>query len=215
MESILIIGAGGVGKETALLIEQINHIRPTWNMLGFIDDNSIVHNTYINGYKVLGGIDYLKSVENIYVVCAITNYSAKCKIIDKLSSFNIKWAKIIHPSVYISPTNSVGEDVIIYPGVIITTNSNIGSHVILSPGCGIGHETTIEDFCSILWNVNVAGNSKIGRGCMLGSGATVIQNISVGSNSIIGAGAVVIRDIPENCVAAGVPAMVIKKSEIA
>ena len=214
MDNIVIVGAGGVGKETALLIEQINQIKPTWRLLGFLDDNSIVHNTDINGYRVLGGIDYLESVNEteLYVVCAIASYHAKRKIIDRLNRYNIKFANVIHPSVYIASTNLIGQGLIIYQGVIITTNSKIGDHVILSPGCGVGHESVIEDFSSILWNVNVGGNTHIGRGCIIGSGATVIQNIKIGSNTVIGAGSVVIRDIPENCVAAGVPAMALDKS---
>ena len=82
MKNIVIIGAGGVGKETALLIEQINHISPTWKLLGFIDDNTVVHNTHINGYEVLGGLGYLmaQSKIEIYAVCAIVNFRAKLTV---------------------------------------------------------------------------------------------------------------------------------------
>ena len=39
MKNIVIIGAGGVGRETALIIQQINELELTWNLIGFIDDN--------------------------------------------------------------------------------------------------------------------------------------------------------------------------------
>ncbi len=44
----------------------------------------------------------------------------------------------------------------------------------------------------------------------IGAGATVIQGMTIGSRSIIGAGATVITDIPDQVVAVGTPAKVIK-----
>ncbi|WP_163193870.1 acetyltransferase [Clostridium thermarum] len=210
MKEILIVGAGGVGKETALLIEQINEVKPTWRLLGFLDDNKSLHGTEINGYKVLGGIDEIESFTNVYAVCAIASYNVKKKIVEKLCNTNISFASIVHPSISIHRTCSIGEDVIIYSGVTMTSNVKIGNHVILSPGCGIGHEAVVEDYCSILWDVNISGNVHIGTGCFLGTGSTVIQNIRLGREAIIGAGAVVIKDVPEGCTAVGVPARVVK-----
>ena len=40
MKNIVIIGAGGVGREVSLIIQQINELEQTWNLLGFIDDNT-------------------------------------------------------------------------------------------------------------------------------------------------------------------------------
>jgi sugar O-acyltransferase (sialic acid O-acetyltransferase NeuD family) len=218
MENIVIIGAGGVGREVALIIEEINKVQPTWKLLGFLDDKSALHNTYINGYRVLGGIDYIATMETlgtVHAVCAISAYKAKVKIVEKLKSCSISFPKIIHPSVQVSRFNSIGEGTIVYPGVIMTTNIDIGNQVIISPGSGIGHEAVIEDYCSVLWKVNISGNVRVGEGCLLGSGSTILQNISIGRESIVGAGAVVVKDLPERCTAVGVPARVVKVGEYA
>lgn len=50
---------------------------------------------------------------------------------------------------------------------------------------------------------------SIGRGCWIGNGARITGGVTVGNNAIVGAGAVVVSDIPENAVAAGVPAKII------
>jgi acetyltransferase-like isoleucine patch superfamily enzyme len=52
---------------------------------------------------------------------------------------------------------------------------------------------------------------RLGNNVWVGYGAIVGKGVSVGDNSIIGAGAVVVKDIPENVVAAGNPAKVVKK----
>ena len=52
----------------------------------------------------------------------------------------------------------------------------------------------------------------IGDNVVLCTGAKVIGNVFVGNNSVIGANAVVLKDIPEDAVAAGVPAIIIRKT---
>lgn len=205
MKDIFIIGAGGVGKEVAYIIEEINKKNPTWNILGFIDDNYEINNSYINGYKVVGNIEYLKKNFNkVNVIIAIADYKIKRNIANQLED-KFKFATLIHPSVNVHSTVKIGNGTIIYPGVIITTNIRIGDHVIISPKCGIGHDAIINDYASLLWNVNISGHNKIGIGCLIGSGATIIQNKIVGDFSTIGAGSVVIDDIKDSTVNVGVP----------
>ena len=212
MQDLVIIGAGGVGREVAWVIEQINNLKPTFNVLGYVDDNEALHGNNINGHKILGGIDYLLNMNNnISVICAIANYKVKKNIINKLSLSEFQYPSIIHPDVYINNTNTVGKGCVIYPGVIVTTNIKVGDYVIISPKCGIGHQVVIEDYCSVLWNVNISGNVKIEEGCLIGSGATIIQNRVIGRETIVGAGAVVVNNIPGNCTAVGIPAKVISE----
>lgn len=215
LKNIMIIGAGGVGRETALIINDINNVKKEWNVLGFIDDNQYILNDSINGYKVLGNLEFLRSYkEEVYVICAISDYKIKKMIISELkNNINIKFATLIHPSTKLDDTVNVGEGCIIYQNVITTTNIEIGNHVIISPKCGIGHDTKIKDYCSILWNVNLSGNVKIEEGNLVGSASTIIQGITVGKESVVGAGTVVIRDVPSKVTVVGNPARVINKKK--
>ena len=60
LKSLYIIGAGGFGREVAWLVERINAERPTWDLRGFIDDNSAIQGSLQDTYYVVGGLDYLK-----------------------------------------------------------------------------------------------------------------------------------------------------------
>lgn len=213
MKNIVIIGAGGVGREVSLIIQQINELEPTWNLLGFIDDNTDNWGKVINGYSVIGGIDSLEFLSNdTYIVIAIANYEVKKKIVNKVNN-KFKFATIVHPKVWIHDYMTVGQGTIIYEGAILTANIEIGNHVIISPKCGVGHDSIIKDYVSLLWNVNVSGNDLIEEGVMMGSGSTVIQGKKIGKGSIIGAGAVVVNDIESFSTAVGVPAKVIKSDK--
>ena len=211
MKNIIIIGAGGVGREVSLIIEKINKLKATWNLIGFIDDNINSWNKIINGYQIIGGMDLLETLPlDTYVVIAIANYNLKKKIVNKINN-KFKFATIIDPKVYIHDYMTIGEGTIIYEGAIITANIQVGNHVIISPKCGIGHDSIIKDYVSLLWNENISVNDVIEEGVMMGSGSTIIQGKKIGKGSIIGAGAVVIDDIDSFTTAVGVPAKVVKE----
>lgn len=54
-----------------------------------------------------------------------------------------------------------------------------------------------------------SGAVKIGNNVFIGVHSTILKGVTIGNNVIIGAGSLVNKDIPDNCVAAGVPAKVI------
>lgn len=70
--------------------------------------------------------------------------------------------------------------------------------------------------CHIDQCVTIGGTSKkidvpvLGDNVYVGAGAKIIGPVSIGNNVVIGANAVVLCDLPDNCVAVGVPAKVIK-----
>lgn len=210
MKNIVIVGAGGVGRETSLIIQQINELKSTWNLIGFIDDNVNSWGNVINGYPVIGGMDSLEKLSlDTYVVVAIANYKVKKRIVNKINN-RFKFATIVHPRVWLHDYMTLGEGTIIYEGAILTTNIKVGNHVIISPKCGIGHDSIIKDYVSLLWNVNISGNDIIEEGVMMGSASTVIQGKRIGKGSTVGAGAVVIDNIDSYSTVVGVPAKVIK-----
>jgi acetyltransferase-like isoleucine patch superfamily enzyme len=56
----------------------------------------------------------------------------------------------------------------------------------------------------------VPGAVVIKRNAWIGAGVTILPGVTVGENAVVAAGAVVTKDVPQNTVAAGVPAKVMK-----
>lgn len=210
MKDIVIIGAGGFGREVAWLIDDINASSKQWNLLGYIDDNEAIHGEIINGIPVLGGLKWLEDNSYVHYVCAIGNALAKKKVVERCTCINMKAATLVHPTVLKSRYVSIGEGSIICAHNILTVNIQIGVHVIINLDCTIGHDAVINDYCTIYPSVNVSGNTLIGSFSEIGTGTQIIQGINIGSNTIIGAGAVVVKDLPCNCTAVGAPAKPIK-----
>jgi sugar O-acyltransferase (sialic acid O-acetyltransferase NeuD family) len=212
IERFVIVGASGHGREILDIFEAINHVSESWEMAGWIDDNSQLKGTFIRSHPVLGGVEWLlKNGEGLKAIIAIGDPKIRKKIAEKIKSAGINFCTIIHPSVIMTPYVTVGEGTIICAGCIITNNIKIGSHVLINLDTTIGHDTVIEDYVSLMPGIHISGGNTIKEGVYIGTGTTTNQYLTIGEWSIVGAGAVVINDIPPRVTAVGVPAKEIKK----
>ena len=209
---MVILGAGGFAREASLLVEEINRWagRKKWVLMGFIDEDEAKWGKNMRGYKVLGGFETLAEMpENVKVIGVVGDPEVKKKLLIRAEEQERQFVNLIHPQVNLAKDVSLGKGVLINKGCLLTTNISIGDHVSINPGCGIGHDVTIGSFSTLMWRVNLSGAVKVGNECLIGTGVTVLQEKIIGDNCTVGAGAVVTKDLPENCIAVGVPAKIV------
>ncbi len=207
---IVIIGAGGFGREVKCLIDSINDSskEKIYSIVGFIDDG-IPIGSKIHGIEVLGGMDCLNDLpNNTKFVLAIGNPRTKKNIYHHLDPNSL--VSLIHPNVKVNTTISVGKGSIICEGTVITCDIDIAECVTINLNCTVGHDSTIGKFTSIMPGTNISGEVELAEGVYVGTGATIINQVAVGEYTIVGAGAVVTKDLPPNCTAVGAPAKPIK-----
>ncbi|HOX83591.1 MAG TPA: NeuD/PglB/VioB family sugar acetyltransferase [Chryseolinea sp.] len=205
---IAIFGAGGFGRETALMIRQINEVQPNWNLIGFYDD-ALPKGNVVDGIKILGGLAELNKVrEKLSLAIAVADPATRKRIVSNISNENIDFPVLKHPHNFLGDdqSNQFGRGCIITAGNIFTLNVNLQEFVIVNLACTIGHDATIGSFSTIMPGCSISGNVKIGTSTLIGSGVRVLQNISMGDNCKVGAGAVVIQDSRGDVTLLGVPA---------
>ncbi len=207
---IVIAGAGGFGREVLSLIRNINQVKPTFEVLGFVDDG-VEKGTKIHEHQVLGGINELEKLGTEGVVVAVGNTKMREKIISRLSA-NMLFPNIIHPLAIFQDTERIriGQGNIICAGSIFTTDVRLGNFCIINLSCTIGHDAILGDFCSIMPGVNISGGAQLQNGVYVGTGARLIKATVLGSYSTVGAGAVVDVEVTANEIVVGVPARPIK-----
>lgn len=222
LKSLVIVGAGGFGREVAWLVNDINKACPTWAIRGFVDSRSELHGETIGGYPVLGGLDSLEKIaassdEKVHVVIAIGTSSARRKIARSLETLDITYATLVHPSVLMETSAPmqvrIGAGSIICANCVLTVDVRVGDHVIINLACTIGHDAVVSDFSTLLPIANISGFSTLGESVFVGTGSEVLEGRSIGEGSIVGAGCVVVKDLPANCTAVGAPARPIKFHE--
>lgn len=218
MKNMVIIGAGGQGREIAETIDLINSYKHTFQLLGFVDDNETLRGKEVASLPVLGTINILGSLgnDNLYAICAIGNPLIKQKVIERAKEVapELRYVSIIHPVAMISPTSKIGEGAYIGPQAVVSCDSVIGKHALINYGCTIGHDAKISDYVSVLPGTNISGNVSINTGSSIGSGSVVIPNVTVGEWAIVGAGAAVINSLPPYSTSIGIPAKVIKQGSL-
>ena len=102
-------------------------------------------------------------------------------------------------------------------GGFINENVQItaGDVVEIGEGATIGRDVVIRSFdghtiCQEGYKVSEP--IKIGKHVWIGQGATILKGVSIGDGAIIAAGAIVTKDVPSECIAAGIPAKVMKEN---
>jgi serine O-acetyltransferase len=85
-------------------------------------------------------------------------------------------------------------------GIVIHPKARIGKNVYISQQVTIGGSGVGTDL------------PVIGDDVYIGTGAKILGPITVGANSVIGANAVVVKSVPAHCVAAGVPARILREN---
>lgn len=108
---------------------------------------------------------------------------------------------------------TIGKNVFINSGCCFQDQGG----VTIGDGCLIGHQVVFATLDHMLDPSDrasmVAHSITVGRNVWIGSHATILSGVTIGDNSVIAAGAVVTTSVPANCVAAGVPARIIKSIE--
>jgi sugar O-acyltransferase (sialic acid O-acetyltransferase NeuD family) len=195
MKDIIIMGAGGFGREVLQWVKDINKANETWNIKGFIDDKpGALEEGCECDYKVIGSISEWQPGENEVFAAAIANPQVKENKVCGLKSRGAVFASVIHPSAYIGSFCKVGEGVILYPGTMVTINASIGNFVALLGSC-VGHDSSVGDFSTISAFCAINGHVSVGERAFAGVGVTVIPSKTIGNDAYVGAGSVVIMDV--------------------
>lgn len=206
LPSLVIVGAGGLGREVAALVETINRDTPTWALTGFVDDDDALRNDSVMGYPVRGTVDWLTRQMDLHFVIAVGDGALRERIAEQLGDCAVRPATLAHPATSVHRTTQVGAGSVLCRGVAPTVNLHIGPHAFLNLNCTVGHDSILKSFVTLHPGVHISGSVRLGKGVSMGTGAVVIPDTTIGANTTVGAGAVVTEDLPANCTAVGTPA---------
>lgn len=213
LKNIAIVGAGGFGKETLVMINQINAINPQWQVTGFYDDG-IAAGSVVAGLPVLGKLEALKQVDTVLaVVVAVGDPKVKRSVVERIQQSNLYFPTLIHPVATIGENIQAGAGCIITAGCRLTMDITLGDFVLLNLNTTVGHDVQIDSFTSVMPGVHLSGYVQAGKEVLIGTGASVLQRVTIGNGSVVGAGAVVNKNVEPHRTVAGVPARSIKRND--
>jgi sugar O-acyltransferase (sialic acid O-acetyltransferase NeuD family) len=201
---LVIIGAGGFGREVLDVVDAINALRPSYEFLGFLDDGAVRADLLARlAAPHLGASERLTELDAMYVV-GIGSGVVRRKLV--ASAPPARAANLIHPTSTIGRDARVGVGIIIAAGARVTSNVELGNHVNLHVNCTVGHDSVVMSYSSVFPGATVGGNVTIGEAATIGTGANVLPGVTIGAGAFVGAGAVVTKDVEPGVTVVGAPA---------
>jgi sugar O-acyltransferase (sialic acid O-acetyltransferase NeuD family) len=211
MIPLVIIGAGGFGRESVDVVRAINAEEPRYDLLGVVDDRLSEANRLAlesTGVPHLGGLDawLTQRPAGAQHVVAIGDPTTREQIVAPISAQGGVFASLIHPRAVIGSSASIAHGAVICAGVQVSTNVTLGAHTHLNPGSIIGHDAILGDMVSVNPGAIVSGHVRVGDFTLIGAGATILQGLAIGSGAVVGAAACVTVDVEDHTVVIGIPA---------
>lgn len=207
---LLIIGAGGSGREIAAWADRASWQERPFRLQGLIDD--LAPDRSVNGLPVWSMAMAATLHPEACVIAGVGDARLRERLIAQAAEHGLAPAPpLVHPGVELDRYVSLAEGVVICPGAIVTTNIEIGPHVQINVQCVVTHDCTIGAYATLSPGVHISGTVAIEPYAFMGTGAVTVNGIPgkplrIGEGAIVGAGAVVTRDVAPGVTVVGVPA---------
>ena len=211
MENIILFGGGLHASVCVDIFEKCDK----YNIVGIVDSKAEV-GSELFGYPVLGRQEDIVEIQKKYNIgagfIAIGDNFDRKLVLDAILSLipDFKFANAIHPSVSIGRNVKLGYGIVMMANVVINPGAVVDNFCIFNTGVQVEHDCKIAEFCHLSPGTVTGGKVQIGRFTVITLGVTIIDRINIGENTVVGSGAVVVRDLPDNVVAYGVPARIIR-----
>jgi sugar O-acyltransferase (sialic acid O-acetyltransferase NeuD family) len=214
MKQLVIIGAGGFGREVLEWARHCPAYRREWEIAGFLDDNPQALWPFPDvPLPILGDTrDYQPQPRDVFI-CAMGKPALRAEMRRRFQQKGGRFTRLVHESCRVASRVELGDGVILCPGVVLTCDIAIGPNCALNVHTAVGHDAVIGADCQLSSFCDITGYVRLGERVFLGSRASVIPGRRVGDGAVVGAGSVVITNVPPRVTVFGNPARIITRHQ--
>jgi sugar O-acyltransferase (sialic acid O-acetyltransferase NeuD family) len=211
MKNIVVIGASGQAR----VVIDICRRQGLYEVVGLLDSYKPL-GTICSGCQVIGTCSDLPAVlasgdlwGGIVAIGDNWTRARKAAEIGRLLP-DFRFVSAIHPSAQIAEDAVIGPGSAVMAGAIVNPGSRTGAFCILNTRCSVDHDCVLDDYASLGPGAVLGGGVRVGAYSAIGIGAVVLQEVHIGSQTVVGAASTVLKHVPDNVVAYGTPARVIR-----
>jgi sugar O-acyltransferase (sialic acid O-acetyltransferase NeuD family) len=212
MKKNIVLFGGGLHANVCIdIIEKVG----CYNIIGIIDSKADI-GTLLFGYTVIGRQEDIIKLQKDYeidggLITIGDNYARESvkNIIDSLIP-NFTFINAIHPSVSIGRNVELGAGIVMMANVVVNPNSVIDDFCILNTGAQLEHNCFMGAFSHLSAGSITGGKVSIGKYSAITLGVIIMDRVNIGENTVVGSNSLVTKDLPDNVLAYGNPAKIIR-----
>ena len=197
MYNIVIVGAGGFGREVYLWAKE-TFSKDEYKIKGFVSNKPHDLDNFDIEEKILGDENSYQIEENDRFLYAIGDIPAKKRMTNNLKKRGAKFLTLIHPKAIVAYSAKIGEGVIICPFVTITDSVEIDDFAMLNFYASCGHDAKIGKYCILSPYATLNGFAELEDEVFMGTHSTVVAHKKIGFNSKISANTVAMKNVKPN-----------------
>ncbi len=136
----------------------------------------------------------------------------RCEYLSLFRSSGFATPFLIHHNASVAESSVIGDNSHILAMAVVGADAILGEATIVNTKASVDHECILGNGVHVAPGAILCGCIQVGAYTLIGAGAVVLPHLRIGSNVIVGAGSVVTRDLPDNVVAFGNPARIIREN---
>ena len=206
MKNLIILGAGGMGRQLFNFASCCKGYGSEFRFKGFLDDNINALEEFRGYPSVIGSINSYELCPDDVFVNSIGDVQTKRKCVNIILKKGGEFLTLIHPCAGISQNVKIGKGCIIADYACVGVDSVIGDFSFIQRGAIIGHDVEIGSWCRIDCNVVCIAGVKIGNAVCIHTAAIINHDVRIADGACVGAGSFVIRNITSAITVYGNPA---------
>lgn len=206
MKNLVIIGAGGFGREMFAAAREAVGYGENFRIKGFLDGNPSALDGFSGYPPIIGTPETYDIAEDDVFITALGNIAARRRCAGMIEERGGRFISVVHRSASLGPNVTVGDGSFIAHNVVLTADVKVGRHSCVFHGTVIGHDTELADYTHVYSLVSVGGGVLIGEGASVFPGARIVPRVEVGAGATVGIGSAVVRDVSPGTTVFGVPA---------
>lgn len=206
MKRVLIVGAGGFGREVFNWLRHHPDCGKVWQIAGFLDDKADALANYNYSPGIIGSVKDYKAAPGDLLVLGLALPKVKKAVVSHLLSRGGEFLTFVHPSVIMGGNVKIGRGSFVCPGAVLTSDVSLGEFVTFNCCSSIGHDATLANFVTLSGHCDITGFCHVAEGAFFGSHACMIPKTKVGEWAVVGAGSTVILNVAPNTTVIGSPA---------
>ena len=212
-ERIIIVGAGGFGRE---VLQWARHAWPEHveKIVGFLSEDPHALDGHAATLPILGSPADFEPRSGDGLVLAIGIRGVRRQVAEQLAARGARFLTLIHPTAIVADTAVIGAGTVVCPYAVVSDAVRLGRFVLVNYHASLGHDASAGDFAVLSPYATLGGGACVANDVFLGLHASVGPAKRLGAGSVVSSNSVALVDVPEGCLVYGVPGRVGPKLEV-